>query len=127
MANEFYSGGELFRLLGQLKSFSIRMATFYLVELCLALESLETRQVVYRDLKMENIMLDREGHLRLIDFGLSKVLPPGQSSDSFCGSLEYMAPEMLTSSQHNHTVDYYGLGALFYEMLTGCPPFYHQD
>lgn len=89
---------------------------------------LHSQHIVYRDIKPENILLDLQGHLLLSDFGLSK---PGMAPDdfaySFCGSPEYMAPEMLMKSGHNYLVDCYCLGALLYELVTGLPPFYSHN
>lgn len=89
---------------------------------------LHSQHIVYRDIKPENILLDLQGHLLLSDFGLSK---PGMTPDdfaySFCGSPEYMAPEMLMKSGHNYLVDCYCLGALLYELVTGLPPFYSHN
>ena len=127
MANEFYAAGELFRLLQEQKSFLKEMANFHFIELLLVLETLERLSIIFRNLKMENILLDAQGHLKLVDFGLSRVLAEGQSSSSFCGSVEYMPPEILTANQHDCTLDFYSLGALFFEMLLGCPPFYDPD
>ena len=81
---------------------------------------------MYRDLKPENVLLDVDGHVKLADFGLSKA-PDGPLSYSFCGSPEYMSPEMLASAGHDWRVDLYSLGAILYEMLTGLPPFYNSD
>jgi serum/glucocorticoid-regulated kinase 2 len=84
--------------------------------------------VIYRDLKPENILVDEEGHLRLTDFGLSKMnFRDGDIATSFCGSPEYMSPEMLNNSGHNKVLDFYCLGALLYEMLTGLPPHYNNN
>jgi serum/glucocorticoid-regulated kinase 2 len=79
-------------------------------------------------LKPENVLIDIDGHIKLADFGLSKVLPSIDSlSNSFCGSPEYMSPEMLLGCGHGFAVDYYSLGAILFEMLTGLPPFYSTD
>lgn len=82
---------------------------------------------MYRDIKPENILLDIDGHVRIADFGLSKIIPPLHKSYSFCGSPEYMSPEMLACVGHDKRLDIYCLGALLFEMLTGLPPFYSRD
>lgn len=121
-------GGELFFHLHNLGRFTEDQAKFYFGEILLGLEYLHQNGIVYRDLKPENILLDIDGHIRLTDFGLSKqgVLPNGVTY-SFCGSPEYMSPEVLRGQGHNKAVDYYSLGALLYEMLTGLPPFYDSN
>jgi serine/threonine protein kinase len=81
--------------------------------------------VVYRDLKPENVLVDAEGHLCLTDFGLSKMnFGSDDLAETFCGSPEYMCPEMLRRAGHGHPLDFYQLGALLYELLTGLPPHY---
>ena len=86
---------------------------------------LHSLNVVYRDIKPENILLDLDGHVRIADFGLSKPnMGEGDYAYSFCGSPEYMAPEMLLKTGHNVQVDHYCLGALLYELVTGLPPYY---
>ena len=125
---EFCPGGELFYHLHRLKTFDEDQAKFYFSEILLVLEYLHKHEIVYRDLKPENILLDTEGHIKLIDFGLSKQgVGRNGVSFSFCGSAEYMSPEMLNGSAHGRSIDYYALGALLYEMLIGIPPFYSKD
>lgn len=103
-------------------------AKFYFAEILLGLEYIHSKGIVYRDLKPENVLLDIDGHLKLADFGLSKILPSIASlTNSFCGSPEYMSPEMLLGYGHGFAVDYYSLGAILFEMLTGLPPFYSLD
>ena len=80
--------------------------------------------VIYRDLKPENIILDEHGYIKLTDFGLAKQ---ADQSNTFCGTPEYVSPEMLTGSGHNKTVDWWALGILIYEMLAGIPAFYDKD
>lgn len=91
------------------------------------MESLHDSHIVYRDLKPANIVLDEEGHLKLTDFGLSKQGIANNITNSFCGSLAYLAPEILCQKGHNRTVDWYLLGVLLYEFLVGVPPYYSKN
>ncbi|CAE7937930.1 rsks-1, partial [Symbiodinium necroappetens] len=101
---------------------------FYTSEIMLAIEYLHRLNIIYRDLKPENILLDAEGHVKLTDFGLSKEgIEDNFSAKSMCGTPEYLAPEILDKRGHGKAVDWYSLGALMYEMLTGLPPFYTRD
>ena len=124
-------GGELFSYIagGNAQSRITELqAKVCFAELLLALEHLHSQRVVYRDLKPENVLVDAEGHLRLADFGLSKMeIGSADVTKTFCGSPEYMAPEMLARLGHGHALDFYQLGALLYELLTGLPPFYSQN
>ena len=121
------TGGELFYHLSRLKRMNEEQAKFYFAEILLGIEHLHTLNIVYRDIKPENILLDVDGHVRIADFGLSKIIGPRQRSYSFCGSPEYMSPEMLACVGHDKRLDIYCLGALLFEMLTGLPPFYDRD
>jgi serine/threonine protein kinase len=85
---------------------------------------LHHNKIVYRDLKPENVLLDLSGNLKIADFGLSKNLDDDERAFSFCGSSEYMSPEMILKGGHDRCVDFYGMGALLYEMIYGFPPFY---
>jgi serine/threonine protein kinase len=93
----------------------------------LGIEYLHSKNIVYRDLKPENVLIDIDGHIKIADFGLSKIFKEEERSFSFCGSPEYMCPEILKREGHNHMVDYYTLGAILYEMLTGLPPYYSHN
>lgn len=83
--------------------------------------------MLYRDLKPENIFIDIDGHIKLADFGLSKVQQSNVLNQTYCGSAEYMSPEMLNGESYSFGIDYYSLGAVLYEMVTGLPPFYSTD
>ncbi|XP_014245146.1 ribosomal protein S6 kinase beta-1-like isoform X2 [Cimex lectularius] len=121
---EYLSGGELFMHLEREGIFLEDTACFYLSEIILALEHLHRQGIIYRDLKPENILLDAQGHVKLTDFGLCKEhIREGIMTHTFCGTIEYMAPEILMRSGHGKAVDWWSLGALMYDMLTGAPPF----
>ncbi|XP_012289239.1 ribosomal protein S6 kinase alpha-5 isoform X2 [Orussus abietinus] len=127
---DYVSGGELFTHLYQREHFTEDEVRIYIGEIILALEHLHKLGIIYRDIKLENILLDREGHIVLTDFGLSKeFLPHERDSNaraySFCGTIEYMAPEVVRggSAGHDIAVDWWSVGVLTYELLTGASPF----
>jgi serine/threonine protein kinase len=125
---DYCSGGNLTYYLRKEKHFTEEAARFYVSELVLALEELHRNGVIYRDLKPDNVVIDGQGHALLTDFGLSKLGNDNTtSSNSFCGSVAYMAPEMIRRSGHGMAVDWYLLGVLLYEMLVGFPPFYSPN
>jgi serum/glucocorticoid-regulated kinase 2 len=109
---EYCPGGELFNLLRKIKRMEEDQARHYFIEIMLAIEYLQSQGIVYRDLKPENIMLDLKGHCKITDFGLAKRTK--EKSYSFCGSLEYMSPEIILAQGHSFEVDYYCLGILLY-------------
>eukprot|EP00736_Rhodelphis_marinus_P004792 Rmarinus@m.29730 len=126
---DYCPGGELFFHLSRLGRFDEELTRFYAAEILLALGHLHAMGIIYRDLKPENVLLDEEGHLRLADFGLSKegITESTKGATSFCGSPEYLAPEVLEEKGHGKAVDWWSLGSLIYEMLTGLPAFYSHD
>jgi ankyrin repeat protein len=126
---DYCPGGDLGEHLQKERRFTEDRAKIYLAEIVLALEDLHRRDIIFRDLKPDNIVLDVEGHAMLTDFGLSKegVLDHSQGARSFCGSVAYLAPEMLKRVGHGKAVDWYLLGVVFYEMLVGVPPYYANN
>lgn len=131
LVTDYAPGGELFFWLKRDRVFSQSRVKLYAAELVLALEHLHDSDVVYRDLKPENILLDAEGHIKLTDFGLSKEAVTGAGAEggtrTFCGTPEYLAPEILENTGHGKAVDWWSLGTLLYEMCAGLPPFYDED
>eukprot|EP00826_Nyctotherus_ovalis_P064810 TRINITY_DN9514_c0_g2_i2.p1 TRINITY_DN9514_c0_g2~~TRINITY_DN9514_c0_g2_i2.p1 ORF type:complete len:239 (+),score=59.27 TRINITY_DN9514_c0_g2_i2:1533-2249(+) len=128
MVMDYCPGGDLSQVLHRESKLSEDRARIYLAEILLALEELHRREVIYRDLKPDNVVLDGEGHALLIDFGLSKQGVKGSEfTASFCGSVAYLAPEMVKKSGHGRSVDWYLLGVLLYEMLVGIPPYFNKN
>lgn len=122
---EFLNGGEINYHLSTDGYFSESRTKFYAAQILSALMFLHSEGIIHRDLKTENILLDHEGHTRLIDFGLSKYISDdGGTTNTFCGTPEYIAPEMIQKLHYNNSVDYWSFGILIYEMLSGSTPFY---
>ncbi|KXX74353.1 cAMP-dependent protein kinase catalytic subunit PRKX [Madurella mycetomatis] len=130
---DYVPGGELFTYLRKFRRFDEDMARFYAAEIVLILEHLHEEQggIAYRDMKPENLLLDADGHIKLVDFGFAKRL--GNEYDrpvetyTLCGTPEYLAPEVIHNKGHTTAVDWWALGILIYEFLTGYPPFWHQN
>lgn len=133
LALELVPCGELFQLTSSFKSgrkFPEKAARFYVSECLLAIEAVHGCQVLYRDLKPENVLLAEDGHVKISDFGLSKpnVTDPLVGATSMCGTPEYMAPEIFSEPhQHGLAVDFWALGTLLFELLDGHPPWYAKD
>eukprot|EP01090_Pellita_catalonica_P009231 TRINITY_DN2028_c0_g1_i6.p1 TRINITY_DN2028_c0_g1~~TRINITY_DN2028_c0_g1_i6.p1 ORF type:complete len:402 (+),score=54.88 TRINITY_DN2028_c0_g1_i6:970-2175(+) len=126
---DYINGGELFFHLQREKKFSPELVRFYCAEIILGLDYLHKSGVVYRDLKPENILLTKEGHICMTDFGISKqgLNCKDDRTATFCGTPEYLAPEVLEGKGYGKEVDWWSFGTLMYEMLTGLPPFYSDD
>jgi len=120
---EYLAGGELFMQLQKERMLMEDTAIFYLSQVLLAIEHLHLIGIIYRDLKPENIMLDRTGNVKLTDFGCVKESASDEINYTFCGTVEYMAPEILNRSGHGKEVDWWSFGILAHDMLTGAPPF----
>ena len=128
MIMDYCIGGDLGHMLERKGRLSIERARIYLCEVLLAIEALHSNEVRYRELKPDNIVLDEEGHLLLTDFGLSKQgMNATDFTQSFCGSIAYLAPEVLNGTGHGKSVDWYLLGVLLYEMIVGIPPYFDRD
>jgi serine/threonine protein kinase len=125
---EFCAGGELYYHLSRLGRFDENSARFYFSEILLGLEYLHTRNIIHRDLKVENILLDEEGHVRLTDFGVSKFATNDNDKfTSVVGTSEYFPPEMIKREGYGKPFDFYCLGCCLYFMLTGRLPHYNGD
>jgi serine/threonine protein kinase len=126
---DFINGGELFHHLSIEKRFSEERARFYVAEIVSGMEYLHKAGVIYRDLKPENLLLNGQGHIVMTDFGLSKegLHAKDARTATFCGTPEYLAPEIIKGDNYTKAIDWWSVGTLLYEMLTGLPPFYTED
>jgi len=119
-------GGELFSVLRQRTLFDEDTARFFAASVVLAFEYMHGKNIIYRDLKPENLLLDSEGYLKVTDFGFAKELTTGRTY-TLCGTPDYLAPEIVAGKGHGKGVDWWTLGVFIYEMLASYPPFYDED
>jgi len=127
---DYINGGELFYHLTRERKFSEDRVRFYAAEIVAAVEYLHDAGVIYRDLKPENLLLTKGGHVVMTDFGLSKegLHDQKDTTTTFCGTPEYLAPEVLDGDRgYTKAVDWWSFGTLMFEMLTGLPPFYNEE
>jgi serum/glucocorticoid-regulated kinase 2 len=128
LVTDYYNGGTLFYHLRKSRHFTEERARFYAAELLLALDHLHSLNIIYRDLKLENVLMDHQGHLALTDFGLSKQnIDETGGASTFCGTAEYIAPELLRGQKYNVAVDWWSFGILLFEMMHGRTPFYDKN
>ena len=124
---EYIPGGELFRHIQKKSKLDINEARFYAAEIGLALSYIHENGIIYRDLKPENILLDEQGHIKITDFGLAKDISFDISTSTFCGTVEYLAPELIKKERYSYAIDWWAYGCLIYEMLFGQTPFYDEN
>ena len=122
------AGGDMYAHLRKYQKFDEVVVKFYITQIVLGIGQLHQRNIIHRDLKLENIMLCENGYIKLIDFGMSRILAPGNDqATTYAGTAEYMAPEMLDRNlDYNHSIDWWAVGILMYELLTGATPFFSQ-
>lgn len=124
---EYIEGGELFKLVQKQGKLDATHARFYAAQIILTFEYLHGKHLVYRDLKPENVLIQKSGFLKLSDFGFIKHLKPGERTYTLCGTPEYLAPEILMNKGHSKAVDWYCLGVFIYELMVGRCPFMNDD
>jgi len=124
---DYCGGGSLRHHLRVAKCFSLAVAAHWLGQVVLAMEHLHASNILYRDLKPDNLLLNRQGHAILVDFGLSKECVGDSKTATFCGTPEYLAPEVVKGRRYGKAVDWWGTGILFFELLCGLPPFEAQE
>ena len=124
---EYVPGGELFRYMQMRGKLPIEQVRFYAAEIGIAISYLHKNGIIYRDIKPENILLDEGGHIKLTDFGLSKPLEAGKTTSTFCGTVDYLAPEVVKKEPYTQMVDWWSYGILIYEMIYNETPFHDEN
>ena len=124
----FIEGGELYKIFADQKKFDEAFVKFYISQIVMGLGKLHEEGIMHRDLKLENIMMCKDGYLKLIDFGLAKAVLPNELISSYVGTSEYMAPELrMRNIIYDKTVDWWAVGVLAYEMAYGATPFFNRN
>ena len=123
----YLPGGDIYDNLSKVQRFEEFTVRFIGAQIVLAMGHLHKNKIVHRDLKPENVLMNRDGYVCLADFGLAKFLNPNETTNTFCGTADYMAPEILDCTGYNKSVDWWTLGILLYEMATGIPPFMNSN
>lgn len=124
---EYIESGDLMKVLNQMTKLPIQISAFYAAQIVLCFEYIHSKEMVFRDLKPENVLVDTDGYLKLADFGFIKRLKNGAKTYTFCGTPEYIAPEIITNTGYSSSVDWYALGIMIYELMYGRPPFMAND
>jgi serine/threonine protein kinase len=124
---EYVPGGELFHYMQTQGMLALEDVRLYMAEICLALDYLHGQGIIYRDLKPENVLIDADGHVKLTDFGLAKDLGHQSSTATFCGTSEYIPPEIVRRESYGFAVDWWAAGILLYELVSGQTPFTHSQ